>query len=250
MYPILFKTPWFNIYSYGFMLSLGYAVTVALAMYKAKKNGLDTGTIFDLMMILLVIGIFGSRLFFILEYAPQKLFTKDILAFEQGGLTFYGSIVIGLLFIFIFSKIKKISFWKIMDCIGLGMGPAIAIARVGCFLNGCCYGTACSPTIGFRTRFAKEGYYHATQLYESFYSILAFIIILIIIKKYQTHYGQVFLSFISIYGFFRFFIEFIRVENPAILLGMTLSQIISIILIILSIIIWKINKNNKSLELQ
>ena len=245
MYPVLFSTPWFNIYSYGFMLAVGYSVAVALSMFKANKNGLDSGTIFDLMMMLLIVGVLGSRLLFVLEYSPEKLHLKSFFNVEQGGLTFYGSIISAILFSIGFAKIKKLSFWKIADSIGFSMGPAIAISRIGCFLNGCCYGTSCSPSIGFKFRFAGEGYYHATQLYESLYSLLGFFFICYLFKKRQTFDGQLFLSFISFYAFFRFFIEFIRVENPIFFLGMTLSQVISIIFIFISVIIWKSKVRNQ-----
>ena len=249
MYPVLLSTPWFNIYSYGFMVALGYSVAMALALYQAKRNGLDTGAIFDLMLLQLVVGIIGSRFLFVMEYVPEKFFTKDLLAFEQGGMTFYGSVITGFIFDLIYLKFKQIPFWKAMDCIGFSMGPGIAIASVGCFMNGCCYGKACSEAIGFQFHhIAGPGYFHATQLYESFLCIIAFIIILKL-RKFQSHYGQIFLGFISIYGFFRFFIEFLRAENPVFLLGMTLSQVLGIVFITTAIIIWKRNLKNQELQI-
>lgn len=249
MHPVLISTPWFNVYSYGFMLAVGYTVFVAISMYQANKNGLDTGTIFDLMLMQLIVGVLGSRLLFVLEYAPDKLFKFDFIDLEQGGLTFYGSIISVFIFDLLFLKFKKIPFWKTMDCFGFSLGPGIAISRIGCFLNGCCYGTACSESIGFQFRLAGPGYYHATQLYESAFSLVAFFIVLFYLKKRQTHYGQVALGFLSLYAFFRFFVEFIRAENPVFLLGMTLSQVLSIIFIILSIIVWRVNLKNKELEI-
>lgn len=248
MYPVLLSTPWFNIYSYGFMVAVGYTVAMVLAIYQAKRNGLDTGAIFDLMLFQLVVGIIGSRLLFVLEYIPEKLLTKDFLAFEQGGMTFYGSVIIGFIFDLIYLKSKQIPFWKVMDCIGFSMGPGIAIARTGCFLNGCCYGKACSEAIGFQFRIAGPGYFHATQLYESFLCIIAFIIVLKL-KKLQTHHGQIFLGFISIYGFFRFFIEFLRAENPVFLLGMTLSQFLGILFITAAVFTWKKIIKNQALQI-
>ena len=249
MHPIIITTPWFNVYSYGFLLAIGYTITIALTCYKAKKNSLDTGAIFDLMLLQLIIGVLGSRFLFLAEFVQDKLFTMNFLALEQGGLTFYGSVIAGFCFDMIYLKIKQIPVWKAMDCIGFGLGPGIAIARIGCFLNGCCYGLECSPSIGFQFRAAGQGYYHATQIYESILSLIAFCIILWFIKHKQTHHGQVLLGFISLYAFFRFFIEFIRAENPVFLLGMTLSQVLSILFITISIIIWKINNKNKELEI-
>ncbi|MBQ3643323.1 MAG: prolipoprotein diacylglyceryl transferase [Candidatus Riflebacteria bacterium] len=249
MHPVLLVTPWFNVYSYGFLLAVGYTVAIILTCYKAKKNSLDPGAIFDLMLMQLVVGVLGSRLLFVLEYVPQKLLTIDFLAFEQGGLTFYGSVITGFIFDLLYLKFRGFPFWKSMDAIGFGLGPGIAVARIGCFLNGCCYGIACSPSIGFQFRGSGPGYYHATQIYESILCLVAFAIIFWFGKKRQTHYGQTFLGFISLYAFFRFFIEFIRAENPVFLLGMTLSQVLSIVFITASIIVWKYNLKNKELEI-
>ena len=104
MYPILLSTKWFNVYSYGFMLAVGYTVFMILTLYQAKKNSLDTGTIFDLMLMQLIVGVLGSRLLFVLEYAPDKLLTFDFINLEQGGLTFYGSIITAFVFDLLFLK--------------------------------------------------------------------------------------------------------------------------------------------------
>ncbi len=85
MHPVLLVTPWFNVYSYGFLLAVGYTVAIILTCYKAKKNSLDPGAIFDLMLMQLVVGVLGSRLLFVLEYVPQKLLTIVFLDFESGG---------------------------------------------------------------------------------------------------------------------------------------------------------------------
>ena len=249
MHPIIIATPWFNVYSYGFLLAIGYTAAIALTCYKAKKNSLDPGAIFDLMLLQLIVGVLGSRFLFLAEFVPEKLFTINFLALEQGGLTFYGSVITGFFFDLVYLKFKRIPVWKAMDCIGFGLGPGIAISRIGCFLNGCCYGLECSPAIGFQFRAAGPGFHHATQLYESILSLVAFSIILWFIKHKQTHHGQVALGFLSLYAFFRFFIEFLRAENPVFLCGMTLSQVLSIIFIITSIVLWKINLKNKELEI-
>lgn len=249
MHPIIIATPWFNVYSYGFLLAIGYTVAIILTCYKAKKNSLDTGAIFDLMLLQLIVGVLGSRFLFLAEFVPDKLFTINFLALEQGGLTFYGSVITGFFFDLVYLKFKRMPVWKSLDCIGFGLGPGIAVSRIGCFLNGCCYGIECSPSIGFQFRAAGEGYHHATQLYESILSLTAFFIILWFIKQKQTHHGQIALGFISLYGFFRFFIEFLRAENPVFLLGMTLSQVLSLVFITVSIITWKQITKNKELEI-
>jgi phosphatidylglycerol:prolipoprotein diacylglycerol transferase len=238
MHPILLKTPFFNIYSYGFLVALGYAVGMFITIREVKKEGLNAEAIFDMLLIQLVVGILGSRLLFVVEYTPDKLSLSEFLNMEQGGLTFYGSVLISFIFNLLYLKFRKIPFWKVMDCIGFGLPLGIAIARVGCFLNGCCYGHQCSPSIGFRSRLAGSGYYHATQLYETAFTLFIFALVHFH-RKHRKSYGETFLITIGLYGFFRFFIEFLRAENPQIILGLTLSQGISLITLSAVIATWR-----------
>lgn len=231
MYPILFKIGSLNVYSYGLMVSIGYAVGTIIALREAKKEGLNCDNIFDMLLLQLIIGICGSRLFYLAEYTPNKLTFSDFLSFEQGGLTFYGSVIFSFVFDMIYLKLRRIPFWQTMDCIGLGLPLGIMIARFGCFLNGCCYGKPCSESIGFHFRHSGQGFFHPTQLYESAAMVIVFVIVLFIRKK-RNSYGSVFLASTGFYALFRFFIEFWRADNPTVLFGMTLSQIISILIII------------------
>jgi phosphatidylglycerol:prolipoprotein diacylglycerol transferase len=238
MHPILLKTSFFNIYSYGFLVALGYAIGMFITIREVKKEGINAEAIFDMLLMQLVVGILGSRLLFVVEYSPDKLNLRDVLNMEQGGLTFYGSVLISFIFNLLYLKFRKIPFWKVMDCIGFGLPLGIAIARVGCFLNGCCYGHECSASFGFRSRFAGEGYYHATQLYETAFTLLIFALIQLH-RKHRKSYGETFLITLGLYSFFRFFVEFLRAENPQIFIGLTLSQCISILGLSAIIATWR-----------
>ena len=110
MYPIFLKTPWFTIYSYGLLIAIGYTVAMLWTMKEAKKEGLDSETFFDMFILQLIVGIMGSRLLYLVEYAPDTLSLKTFFAFEQGGLTFYGAVITGLAFNIIFLKIKSRNF--------------------------------------------------------------------------------------------------------------------------------------------
>ncbi|MFA5598661.1 MAG: prolipoprotein diacylglyceryl transferase [Pusillimonas sp.] len=248
MYPILLSTPYFNIYSYGLFVALGYAVGMLITLYEVKKEKLNAEAIFDMLLLQLPIGIAGSRFLFMLEYTPEKLSFTNFISFEQGGLTFYGSVISSFIFNLLYLKFRRIPFWRIMDCIGFGLPLGIMIARIGCFLNGCCYGVQCSSSIGFHFRHAGSGFFHATQLYESFAALLIFVIIQIY-RKYRQNYGEVFMLMIGSYAFLRFFIEFLRAENPIVFMGLTLSQIISIITIAAFIATFKLIKKMPDLRI-
>lgn len=238
MYPIIWKTPWFNIYSYGLLIALGYTIGTIWILREASKDGLPVESIFDMLILQLIVGICGSRLLFILEYTPEKLNFKDFFAFEQGGLTFYGSLISSFIFDLLFLKIKRIPFWRVMDCIGFGMPLGIAVARVGCFLNGCCYGTACNFPWAVNFPLLENQAVHPTQLYESFSALLIFFL-LQKFRKFRRNYGEAFLASTALYSIFRFFIEFFRAENPVIFMGLRLSQLIGIALLASCYIIWK-----------
>ncbi len=245
MYPILLSTPWFNIYSYGLLVAAGYTIGTIWILREARQAGLDYEAIFDMMIIQLVVGIMGSRLLFLIEYTPEKLTFSDFFSFEQGGLTYYGAVISSFISNLLYLKIRRMPFWHSMDCVGLGLPLGVAVARIGCLLNGCCYGTACSMPWGMPFPAAGKGYFHPTQLYESICALMIFFI-LQYGKKWRKNYGDAFLASMALYGFFRFFIEFYRAENPVVIFGLTLSQLLGISAMVLSLVIrWKIDSSRK-----
>ncbi len=247
MYPILVSTPWFNLYSYGLLIAIGYSLSTYWIIKEAKKDGLPGETIFDMLILQLIIGIFGSRLLFILEYTPDQMNFSSFFAFEQGGLTFYGSVISGTIFNLFFLKLKRLPFWRVMDCVGFGL-PLLGFARIGCFLNGCCYGIPCKYPWGVVFPKVSTESLHPTQLYEVISGIIIFIA-LQKLRRYRQNYGEVFLTCMIFYGFCRFFIEFWRADNPVFALGLQLSQIIAILIISASVAIWKLNSHSKRLRI-
>lgn len=248
MYPVFWATPWFNIYSYGLLIALGYSLGTYIIIREARQDGLPAEAIFDMLLLQLIVGICGSRLLFLLEYAPEKLNFRDFFAFEQGGLTFYGSLISSFVFDLLYLKIRRIPFWQVMDCIGFGMPAGIGVARLGCFLNGCCYGTECNLPWGVIFPVSGNLPVHPTQLYESFCAFAVFFIVNAL-RKIRRNYGEIFLVSASLYSFFRFFIEFFRAENPVVFMGMRLSQLIGIAIIIAAYIAWRCIDDYKKLRI-
>jgi len=248
MYPVILSTPWFNIYSYGVLIALGYTLGTVWILHEAKKQQLPVTAVFDMLLFQLIIGICGSRLLYIIEYSPDKLNFKDFFSFEQGGLTFYGSVISSFIFDLFYLKIRRIPFWQVMDCIGFGMPLGIAIARVGCFLNGCCYGTECDLPWALSFPATNGQYVHPTQLYESLSALLIFFL-LQKYRKLQRNHGEVFLASVALYSICRFFIEFLRAENPVVFWGMHLSHFIGIGILAAAFITWKFIDSSKKLRI-
>lgn len=147
MHPILFSIFGFKIHSYGFMLALSFLLGIWLATYRAKKRGLDPNVITDVGFYLILSAIVGARLYYV--FLKWHLFKNDLLSifnpFQNGqvgigGLVMYGGFIGALVAGILYFRIKKHPFLPYADTIAPALGVGIALTRIGCFLNGCCYG--------------------------------------------------------------------------------------------------------------
>ncbi len=268
-----------NIYSYGVMIALAFIIGIYIASKYAKKFKEDPQNIVDLCLYVMISSIFGARLFYIISNIKYYLNNPiEIFYLQEGGLIFYGGLILGLGTALMFLKLKKLNIFKYLDLLAPSVVLGQAIGRIGCFLNGCCYGRIVyNPKYSLCTvKFPKviqiienpKGYFHEeiigapayldhlhhgfisendlfslpvipTQLISSIMDFIIFIILVLVFKKYKFN-GQVLSTYLIIYSVGRFFIEFLRGDNPLIYpLSLTLSQIISIILFITGIAIYK-----------
>lgn len=137
--------------SYGAFVVMGLFSAIGLAMYRAKRRGLPAETITSLIPWVFVPGIIGARLFYVIQYRKDYIqdnlvdTLKSMASFTEGGLVVYGSMIGGFLGYVIFSRIHRLSMLRLGDvlipCLFLG----VFLGRIGCLMNGCCYGGACEP---------------------------------------------------------------------------------------------------------
>ncbi|MEA3560307.1 MAG: prolipoprotein diacylglyceryl transferase [Candidatus Omnitrophota bacterium] len=229
MHPILFKIGPVSIYSYGVMVAVAVIIALYLARRQALKNNVNPEIILDLGIYALISGIIGARLLYILtnirHYLIQPL---EIVMLNHGGLVSYGGIIVGSLIGIFFLKKRNLPVLKITDMVIPYVALGQAIGRIGCFLNGCCYGR---PTnVSWGVYFPGSSLtLHPTQAYFCLNALVIFLI-LRIIQEAKRFDGQVLIFYFIFYPFGRFFIEFFRGDTPRIIFGLfTLSQIISII---------------------
>jgi phosphatidylglycerol:prolipoprotein diacylglycerol transferase len=134
---------------YGMMMLLGVVSGVGIVVQRAHRMGLNPEVIYSLAFWMFVGGIIGARVFFVIQYWEQfrgetMLDTlAKILTFWEGGLVVYGSLVGALLGVLLFCRRKQLSPWMIGDLIAPGMVLGLAFGRIGCLLNGCCWGGVC-----------------------------------------------------------------------------------------------------------
>ncbi|MCK9603623.1 MAG: prolipoprotein diacylglyceryl transferase [Candidatus Omnitrophica bacterium] len=230
MYPVICKIGPFTIFSYGLMLALAFLVGSYLAVARAKKDGLQPDIIFNFAFLVFISGIIGARIFYVVENAGYYLKNPlEIIMLQRGGLAWFGGLILGTLVGFTYLKSKNLSIYKVLDLIVPFVALGQAIGRIGCLLNGCCFG---------RTFFPVQAY-----------SALILLVIFIILRFMQERPhkdGEIVCSYLMLYCLKRFYIESFRIDNAVIVLGLTLFQILSIVIFFLAFIKFILIRKSKT----
>jgi len=266
MHRILFNIGSFPIYSYGVMIALAFILGILLAMKEAKRIGENSERILDISLYVILGGLLGGRLGYVIFYLDYFLKNPiKIFYFRQGGLSFLGGFILAFILGSWYVLRNKLSFWKYTDIAAPPLALGIGIARIGCFLNGCCFGIASEkygirfPALNMPPVYLQQlkdgliasGSSHTlpvipTQLYSSLYAFLIFLILLWV-KKYKKYDGYLFLNFLVLYSISRFIIEFFRFfdNNYKVFNYLTVTQAVCIILAFGSLICMNILKKRK-----
>lgn len=221
--------------AYTFFVGLGIIAGLIYYFVDLKRRGQVSEGAVKIVFAALVCGVIGSRIPLLFEGRgwQEILYGKSIVGGLAGGM--FGVIAI-----------KKILGIKLR--LGNVIAPSVAlgmvIGRMGCFLNGCCYGIPASWGFDFGDGLRRL----PAQLFESAFHFIAFVFLVCCKNKVKTP-GLLFKLYLLTYFIFRFFMEFIR-ENPIVFCGMTIYQIICVLgiiymAIILAIILWKENQNGR-----
>lgn len=247
MHPILLKIGPITIYSYGLMLAFGIILAALFAERHAAGAGIAKERIADLVFWVVICGLIGARVFYVLinldSYLKEPL---EIFKIYKGGLVFHGGFIFGFSAAWVFIKKNKLPFLKTLDIVSIYVPLAHGFGRIGCFLNGCCYG---KPTSFFlKTVFPNLIMpVHPTQLYSAFLLFLIFGI-LFFLEKRKTFAGQVFFSYLMLSGLARFFIEFLRADTQIFIGYVTIFQIISFVLFLSGLFLYLFFKNTKKID--
>lgn len=235
MHPIAIRIGSLVFYWYGVTLAISFLVGTALAIFFASKEGIAASYIIALILCILVGSIVGARVTHVLESVPGFSLggLKDLLALGRGGLSFHGGLLGGTLAGWLYTRLFKLSFWKLFDIVTPSVALGLAITRVGCFLNGCCYGLPTGMPWGVvfppgspAGNFSRLPL-HPTQLYASFGGLVLFAVLLAL-RRQERFEGFISLSFLLLYSIMRFVLEIYR-ASPRVLLFLSRAQIVSIL---------------------
>jgi phosphatidylglycerol:prolipoprotein diacylglycerol transferase len=230
MRPILFQIGRVPILSYGFSLAIAFVTCTLLGMKEARRRDIDPDKVLDLALYLCISGIIGARLLFVLLDIPT--YFKDpiqIINLRDGGLAYHGGFIAALLVGIAFTRRSKLNGWIMADIIAPLIALGYAIARIGCFLNGCCFGLPADVPWALACRAGDTTLRHPTQIYAAIFS-LAIFIVLYAKKDHKKFPGYLMFLYVGLYSVSRFIVEIFR-DVPRLIGPFSISQLASILLV-------------------
>lgn len=224
---------YFQIPTFYVVISLSLT---ALLFWLSQRLDTERSQIFDrkiaynLSLILMFAGFLGGRSFHVFyeEWPFYKEFPEQILKFWNGGFVYFGGFIFALIAAAIYLKNKKPNFSKWADFMTPLFAASYALGRIGCFLEGCCFGRYCELPWAIDGR-------HPTQLYMSLAEFFILGLILAIEKIKPMFDGYLFAKWILLHSIFRFIFEYFRDDDRGNLIyGLSISQLLCIIFIFIS----------------
>jgi len=325
MFPKLFEIPFIHltVKSYGLMMVIGFLLAIYLIRHLSRNITPDPQLITNAALYSLIGGVVGARLFYVVHYWEHfKENWPSVFAIWQGGLELYGGVILAVTIIFFYLRYHKLPIRRYLDILAIGLMLALVFGRIGCFLNGCCFGRPTElpwairfpyDSFAYRSqvdadlgrnrpepRLQLPGEYlsfgdkdriwypkpyedltqeqkiqvttgkyrclpvHPTQLYSSAAGGLLALILYLLWRRSQNAVnskssskllskpGHIFSLMFILYGITRFFLEFLRDDNPleyawwAIYKGGTVSQNLGIYMVIFGVVLSAIFQRMKS----
>lgn len=270
MQPVLFRLGPVPINGYGLMIGIGFLTGLALVLRDARKAGLADKVIADAAFFTLPIAIAGTRLLHIIMFPENYSWNDPIgwIAIWKGGLVFQGAIPAAMLFLYFYLRHHNLDFWKFCDVTAPYLPLAHGFGRIGCFLNGCCYGKPSNMPWAFPFRrvpwdtsqpatgspvfldhvrrfsdVTLDSHWshpvHPTQLYAAVGLVTICLIILFIRKHFHPYDGFLVPVYFILYGILRFIVEFFRGDhNPTHIFNLSDQQIFSLVFIAFGIAVY------------
>ena len=259
MRPELFRIGDVSFSAYRTCLTVAFIACTILIVRRWDREG-ETAEMSPTAGIWAFLGaLWGAKVFYVLQYDPTPLrhLWRSLLLWE-GGLVYYGGLFGGMAVLAVYLRVRRIPIVPAFDVMAVYLPLGQAITRVGCFLNGCCYGTPCTlpwavsfpPSSDAFLDHARAGLLppgstrslpvHPTQLYMVA-GLLIIVFILDRVRRRKPPAGSVALAYLACYGTLRFLIEFVRGDNAAFAAGLTLYQVISLPMLIaaFALLLWR-----------
>lgn len=217
MQPIAFQLGPITVHWFGICIAAAFLVGMWTAVRRAPRIGVPGEIIADLVVPWLLIGgVIGARAMFVVTYWKDEFVGKpwwEIFMIQRGGLVFYGGLIGSSLAVILFAFIKKFSLWKLADILAPSIALGSMFGRIGCLLNGCCFGRACEMpwAIRFPHDHATGGQpVHPTQIYDALLNLALYLGLAWLFRNRRKFDGQIFAVYLMCYAVTRSTVEFFR----------------------------------------
>ncbi len=227
MNPVCFYIGSRPIYWYGVMMASAFLACMAHWTILGRKEGRGPAFGSDLAVWLMLSGIAGARVAYVLanlgEFSARPW---DIIRLDKGGLVFFGGFLAACAAVVIFARSRHERLWPIADFAISAIPLGHALGRIGCFINGCCYGTVCAAPWAIESHGAAR---HPVQLYEAVLNMAIYFVLLIVYFR-KIGEGRVFALYLLLYPTVRFMLEFLRGDERIRFHGLSLAQYVCLAL--------------------
>ena len=260
----------FDIAYYGMIIGIGILAGLLMAVWEAKRTKQNPETYYDLALYAVIFSIIGARMYYVLF--SWDMYKNDLLSIfnlREGGLAIYGGVIAAMITVFVFSRVKKISFGLLVDTAGLGLILGQIIGRWGNFFNREAFGEYTNnlfamqlPVDAVRASDITEKMrehmevingiefiqVHPTFLYESVWNI-GVLIVLLLWRKHKKFNGEICLMYLFGYGVGRFWVEGLRTDQLQFSNGIAVSQVLAAVLVVVSVV-WIVIGRRKSVQIK
>jgi phosphatidylglycerol---prolipoprotein diacylglyceryl transferase len=265
MFPELFRIGDFPVTSFGLMMFLSFVTAAMVHGRQLERYGYPREVAWDYLAWVALGGIVGAKLYYVALH-PQELFADPIRAiFSRGGLVWYGGLIGGVTAYWLQVRAAKAPLALMFDSTAPALAIAYAVGRLGCFLVGDDYGVHTDSWVGIAfpqgSPPSTAGYLrgigddipmtipdsqvvavHPTQLYEIGLAMIMFFILWRVGGR-QLRQGRLFAVWMMLYAVERFVIEFVRAKSDRLVLGLSTSQLASLLLIGIALFLWHHQRN-------
>ena len=225
MHPIAFHLGSLPIRSYGVMMALAFMAGLWTATLRARRVNVAAETISDITLWLMLGSILGARFVYVTTYWKTEFAggpISEIFMIQHGGLVYYGGFLGGTIAAMIYIHWKKLPLWKLTDVFAPSIALGSVFGRIGCLLNGCCYGRACdlpwaltftNPQTHELSGTPLDVPLHPTEIYDALLNLVLYIFLAGLFRRKKFD-GQIFATYLMVYAVFRSIAEYFRGDYP------------------------------------
>jgi phosphatidylglycerol---prolipoprotein diacylglyceryl transferase len=259
VHPIAFKIGSWPVHWYGVLVALGFVAGLWTANRRAPRTGLTPNQVGDAGPLMILGAVLGARGLYVATYWKEKFAGEpwwEVFMVQHGGLVYYGGLIGASLAIILYCRWRKAPLWKLADVFAPSIALGYVFGRLGCLMNGCCYGRECSlpwaitfprGTETFKADADAPTPLHPTQIYDSLLNLALYLGLAWLYRRKKFD-GQVFAAYLICYACTRSFVEYFRGDyGPAHTYGVfTPAQLISVAILAAGVILFAVLRRHRT----